>query len=290
MNIRFLIAPLFMLSFLTHAEILSNELIESLNLSTPRNPFCGDITNVKSASWDITKYDQMQGGGTSNVKGSDRADAESASKSCINDKKRLGNAPARPINSISTSARKNALNAGVEAEAFDNAISYYMKNRTNVKNRKYMVINDLSMKSDSEHFFVINLQTGQVEKYRSQFGSGSDTDDQRDGYIDRISKRPCKLKTSNEGESSMSSEGFFLTGGTYYGKWGRSLRLHGMEDQLNSNACWRQIVVHGHPEIGPGNMWRSLGCPAVAKNKVQGIIEKIKDGAVFYNYSGGESC
>ena len=50
---------------------------------------------------------------------------------------------------------------------------------------------------------------------------------------------------SNRYNSQKSSLGFFVTGGTYWGRNKFSLKLHGLEKSFNSNAFSRGIVVHG---------------------------------------------
>ena len=50
---------------------------------------------------------------------------------------------------------------------------------------------------------------------------------------------------SNTNESFKSSLGFYITGETYTGKHGLSLRLDGMEYGINDNARNRAVVVHG---------------------------------------------
>src|SRR4029077_2224923 len=55
---------------------------------------------------------------------------------------------------------------------------------------------------------------------------------------------------SNEVGSLASSLGAFVTGDSYDGKNGYSLRLRGMEPQVNDRAEARAIVVHGAPYVG----------------------------------------
>lgn len=74
--------------------------------------------------------------------------------------------------------------------------------------------------------------------------------------------------TGEEG-SLMTSLGGFVTGPTYTGRNGYSLRLRGMESGLNHRAEARAIVVHGAPYVGEdvarklGRLGRSHGCPAL---------------------------
>ena len=93
---------------------------------------------------------------------------------------------------------------------------------------------------------------------------------------------------SNEDGSLMTSLGPFVTGGTYDGHNGYSLRLRGMDARLNGNAEARTIVVHGAPYVGEdvarqlGRLGRSHGCPALRPAIARAIIDEIKDGAFLY--------
>jgi len=100
---------------------------------------------------------------------------------------------------------------------------------------------------------------------------------------------------SNRPGSQQSSLGSFVTGETYAGRHGLSLRLRGLDPGLNDNAEEREIVVHGAPYVNQdvvralGRLGRSLGCPAVRPEVASRIIQTIKDGTfVFAYYPGPE--
>ncbi|MFD2999273.1 murein L,D-transpeptidase catalytic domain family protein [Pontibacter toksunensis] len=96
------------------------------------------------------------------------------------------------------------------------------------------------------------------------------------------------VKFSNTPNSYMSSLGFYLTDATYFGKHGLSLRLSGKDNDFNSNAMARAIVMHGADYATPafarqhGRLGRSLGCPAVPQELSKDIIMAIKDKTVMY--------
>ena len=85
----------------------------------------------------------------------------------------------------------------------------------------------------------------------------------------------------------MSSIGYYVTGETYEGQHGESLRLDGLS-ATNSNARPRAIVIHGadyvRESIVPqlGRLGRSLGCPALSQQAAPRIIDLIKGGTVVY--------
>lgn len=98
-------------------------------------------------------------------------------------------------------------------------------------------------------------------------------------------------KFSNHPGSYASSPGFYITGETYQGKHGLSLRLQGVEDGINDKARERAIVIHGADYVSDrfieqnGRLGRSLGCPAVPEELSGELIEKIRDGSCLFVYT-----
>ena len=95
---------------------------------------------------------------------------------------------------------------------------------------------------------------------------------------------------SNRHNSQKSSLGFYVTGGTYWGRNKFSLKLHGLEKSYNSNAFYRGIVIHGANYISNNivnrneRIGRSFGCPAVSKSSNNKIINTIKGGSCLFIY------
>lgn len=93
---------------------------------------------------------------------------------------------------------------------------------------------------------------------------------------------------SNTNESFQSSIGFYLTAEVYRGQHGRSLRLDGMDEEFNSNARSRSIVVHGADYVSQGTinalgrLGRSQGCPAVPKELSNSVIDAIEGKTVLF--------
>ena len=96
---------------------------------------------------------------------------------------------------------------------------------------------------------------------------------------------------SNENESYKSSLGFYVTGDTYMGNHGFSMRLQGEERGINDNANNRAIVMHSAWYVNEnivksqGYIGRSQGCPALPEELCKPIIEKIKNGSCLFLYS-----
>ena len=93
---------------------------------------------------------------------------------------------------------------------------------------------------------------------------------------------------SNQDGSLMTSLGTFVTGTTYDGRNGYSLRLRGMEPGVNDRAEARAIVMHGAPYVDAevarklGRLGRSHGCPALRPAIARPLIDEIKGGTVLY--------
>jgi len=95
---------------------------------------------------------------------------------------------------------------------------------------------------------------------------------------------------SNDPGSRASSLGLFLTGETYEGRNGYSLRLHGLEPGVNDLAYDRNIVIHGagyvSEEFGRrhGRLGQSWGCPALSPRAACRVIDHIKGGSLLFAY------
>lgn len=95
---------------------------------------------------------------------------------------------------------------------------------------------------------------------------------------------------SNKRDSHKSSLGFYLTGETYNGKHGLSMKLDGIEKGLNDNARTRGVVVHASNYVSEeyvqktNRLGRSQGCPALPKNLSANIINIIKNKSCLYIY------
>jgi hypothetical protein len=138
---------------------------------------------------------------------------------------------------------------------------------------------DYSLPSTAPRLWVLDLAHGRVlfhELVAHGAGSG-------DNYATRF---------SNQDESRQSSLGLFLTGDTYEGGNGYSLKLHGLEPGINDQAEARRIVMHGAWYVSAeharlyGRLGRSWGCPALPQASAPGVIDAIKSGSFLFAYAG----
>ncbi len=158
------------------------------------------------------------------------------------------------------------------------AITAYQKARQRGFVKKGIItIIDYSLPSSQKRMWVVDLVHQKV-LYHTLVAHGKNT-----GNLNANS-------FSNQAGSLKSSLGVFQTGSTYVGHKGYSLRLQGLEHNINSNAYNRAIVVHGASYVNEqfaqshGRLGRSWGCPAIAPALAKPVINTIKDGSLVFAY------
>lgn len=140
--------------------------------------------------------------------------------------------------------------------------------------KKILTIIDYSLPSTQERLWVIDMATKKL-LFNELVAHGRNSGNL---YADSF---------SNDANSNATSLGFFITGETYEGKFGRALRLDGQEQGINDNARRRGIVMHGADYVSKaiaesGRLGRSLGCPALAWDNKDKVIDAIMDKTVMY--------
>lgn len=168
---------------------------------------------------------------------------------------------------------------GLSKKAFDYAYKGYQRlvKKNKINNSDILSICDMSQSSNKKRFYILDLANNEVllTSYVAH-GKGSGME-----YAIRFSNKP---------NSHQSSLGFYITGSTYYGEHGLSLRLNGLEAGFNDHAARRHIVIHGASYIGNDYldenkfMGRSYGCPAVPADQSEKIIDLIKNGTCLFIY------
>lgn len=152
------------------------------------------------------------------------------------------------------------------------ALLYFHRNRELIPNKNYLLVVDFSPHSRKYRMFMLNMLTGGVGSMHTSHGKGSDAEN--DGLAESFSNIP---------DSNQSSLGFFLTGETYVGVHGYSLRIDGLS-QTNSNVRDRAIVIHGADYVVEDyvKQGRSLGCFALAWENRAYVIDRVKNGSLIY--------
>ena len=149
------------------------------------------------------------------------------------------------------------------------------------KNPGVLIIIDYSKPSNEERFYVLDLNKKKLV-YSTRVAHSKN------------SGLEIPLEFSDDPNSYQSSLGFFVTLGEYNGAYGYSLRLKGLEENINANAEDRAIVIHGGDIVEDeyikkfGFAGRSLGCPVLPNSLTREIIDFIKHGRVLFIYGNDE--
>jgi hypothetical protein len=171
---------------------------------------------------------------------------------------------------------------GLSMHAFYLALGGYGKllQEGKLSNPRYLSIVDFSQPSNNRRLYIIDMKDTCLS-FHTWVSHG------------RNSGEKYATSFSNVQNSLMSSLGFFVTGNTYMGQHGLSLRLKGQEPGINDKAEQRGIVMHAADYVSEtvaqrqGFVGRSWGCPAVPTELNEPIIETIKEGSAFFIYHPG---
>ncbi|MFA6400260.1 MAG: murein L,D-transpeptidase catalytic domain family protein [Salinivirgaceae bacterium] len=150
----------------------------------------------------------------------------------------------------------------------------------NLKKKNLLTIIDYSKPSNEKRFLVIDLVHKKL-LYHCLVAHGKNTGEN------------SATNFSNQSNSLKSCLGFFITAETYSGENGYSLRLDGLEKDINSNARARDIVIHGADYVSEqfiknyGRLGRSWGCPALPIKVSKQIIDTISGGSCLFIYGNG---
>ena len=172
----------------------------------------------------------------------------------------------------------NLESMGLSRKVFEMALKGMEKLRkSNLVQSNILSIIDFTQSSTSKRLFVVDLDNGLL-LFNTLVAHGKRTGEE------------WARSFSNSPRSNKSSVGFYVTGQTYNGSNGYSLKLMGMEKGFNSNAYQRAIVVHGADYVNEeyiesqGYIGRSQGCPALMPELSRPIINTIKEGSCLFVY------
>ena len=150
------------------------------------------------------------------------------------------------------------------------------RHRSLIRHPETVGIVDFSKVSSEPRFYLLDTNTGRVTRHFVSHGRGSDPG--HTGFLQQFSNRVG---------SEATSEGGYLVGDYYHGRYGRSLRVAGL-DPSNSNAEARAIVVHTAWYVEPdmisqqGRLGRSEGCFALPNRSHQEVLARLGPGHFLY--------
>lgn len=151
-----------------------------------------------------------------------------------------------------------------------NEINAYIVNKNGYNNEIAFLI-DMKISSGKNRFFVVNLRNKKIlKKGLVAHGYGSSI------------LNSDSLQFSNVPNTMATSIGKYRIGNSYYGKFGKSYKLSGL-DHSNSKALERYIVLHGYKHVPEqevdGEICYSKGCPMVSFGffkEIEGMIDRSK--------------
>ncbi len=168
--------------------------------------------------------------------------------------------------------------SGLEEAVFQKAITGFLNLKSTNKlplNCSILTVIDYTKSSHEKRMWIVDVvNKSLILNTWVAHGHGSGAD-MATNFSDKIN-------------SHKSSLGFYITDDVYYGKNGRSLRLDGIDAGFNTHARARAIVVHAADYVGENNLaqegrlGRSYGCPAVAPEVADQVIDAIKDKTVMF--------
>lgn len=167
---------------------------------------------------------------------------------------------------------------GLRYEVFEKALTGYLNLKGDGKlseNKQLLTVIDFEKPSTEKRLWVLDLAHKQI-LFNTLVAHGHNSGEN------------VATSFSNENESNMSSLGFYVTQGEYYGKHGRSLKLQGVDEGYNDNAMSRSVVMHGADYVSEdfikqfGRLGRSLGCPALPMDQYSQIIDTVNGGTCLY--------
>lgn len=142
--------------------------------------------------------------------------------------------------------------------------------------RDIVGIADFARPSTLPRLHFANLENGTIRSFYVSHGRGSDRE--HDGWLKNF---------SNVMGSEATSRGAYLTCEWYYGKYGTSIRLQGL-DPDNSMALDRAIVMHPAKYADPsfiskfGRLGRSEGCFAMAPDQFNEALWHLSGGRLLF--------
>ncbi|MCX6293210.1 MAG: murein L,D-transpeptidase catalytic domain family protein [Sphingobacteriales bacterium] len=159
-----------------------------------------------------------------------------------------------------------------------NEINAYLENK-NGYNKEIAFLIDMKISSGKNRFFVVDLRNKKIlNKGLVAHGYGSSI------------LNSDSLQFSNVPNTMATSIGKYRIGNSYYGKFGKSYKLTGL-DHSNSKAFERNIVLHSYKDVPEqevdGGICYSKGCPMVSFGffkEIENLIDQSKRSILLYLY------
>ncbi len=169
-----------------------------------------------------------------------------------------------------------AISAGRRLDVIEVARNLSTKNRSRIAHADLIAVVDFGAPSSQPRFHLIDMVAGGVRSFLTAHGRGSDP--AHSGWLKTFSNTPG---------SKATSQGAYRTGALYDGKYGRAMRLTGLDPE-NSNAEARAIVIHSAWYVSEamvdahGKLGRSEGCFALDANVLTEVLNSLGPDRLIY--------
>lgn len=146
-------------------------------------------------------------------------------------------------------------------------------------NARMLAIADMSQPSTAKRLYLIDLEKKELVLH-TWVAHG-----QKSGEL-------MATEFSNKMGSHQTSLGLYRVGAEIISpKHGPALLLHGLDKGVNCQALAREVIMHGADYVSAefiaehGRLGRSWGCPAVARDQMDRMIQLLADGGLLYVYA-----
>ena len=188
---------------------------------------------------------------------------------------------ASPTNDLNVQNEMNQFRnktPGLNPKALQTSLEAYSKaEKEGLDHQHILTIVDFTKPSTARRLWVLDLNNHTV-LFNDYVAHGKNSGD---NYARRFSDSPSSLE---------SSLGVYLTGSTYSGEHGYSLKVKGLDKGFNDRAESRAIVFHkayyatGQFAQEHGRLGRSWGCFAVSPAIADSLFHTIKNGSLVVAY------
>lgn len=190
--------------------------------------------------------------------------------------------PAQPVQQVAAprptvpAQPRVQLAGSIDPRIVSRARASFDRHRNSVRHAGLVGIVDFTRPSSEQRFYLLDTNSGRVTEHLVSHGRGSDPG--HTGFLQRFSNAPGSLA---------SSEGGYVTGEYYTGRYGSSMRVRGL-DYTNSNAEARAIVIHPAWYAEPshlaqhGRLGRSEGCFALPYASLRECLARLGPGHFLY--------
>lgn len=172
-----------------------------------------------------------------------------------------------------TLVKNTALKNGIPPGQADRLLNYIRNNENNLRNKNYVTFVDFRQPSSKKRGLMINANNGSAYSFLVAHGINSGA-------------KLYASTFSNIIDSKQSSLGIYRVENDYYGTFGHSLRVEGLE-RTNSNAKNRAIVIHPYSSVSEetiqniGMIGTTYGCFGLNPEVSNYMVPLLKNGSLL---------